>query len=90
MWILQGAPLALQLLVGMSRWEVPGELRGGRREMGLFIPLAALLLGHEGAVAQFYERPQRLPDSLSHSYSYSLAWVPVTTTFPYLFRPMNY
>lgn len=42
-----GAPLALQLLVGMSQWEVLGEIRGRRREreMGFFIPLAALLLG---------------------------------------------
>ena len=34
--------------------------------MGVFIPLAALLLGHEMAVAHFfYEKPQLLSDSLS-------------------------
>lgn len=56
-------------------------LRQQEREVGVFIPLAVLLLGHEATVAHFlHERPQLLSDSLSWSPSYSPVWIPVSTT----------
>ena len=86
-WIL----LALQLLVGMSQWEVLGEIRGRRRERWGFLFSWLLCCGAWGAVSQFpYERCQLLSESLPQSYRYSPVWVPVTITFPYPFRSMNY
>lgn len=57
MWTLQWTALALQFRAGISWWKVPAGI-GSRRRDRVFIPLPALLLGHEVTVAQFlYERP---------------------------------
>lgn len=71
----------------MSRWEAPGEVGGEQVED--VCSLAALLPGHE---------VQWLISSMKdHSSCHTAsgratvtAWLPVTTTFPCPFRPMNY